>query len=864
MNKKEEKVELRNKKIIKSEELIYSNINSNNKTDNKQYNVQLIILDEQKKLKINLEISETNKSKSIYSTLISFEELIALNKFFYNFENYSEAFDFLLKNFTKIDRSKISYLNNNKEIKINLLFSVTDFFQIDNENQIIEESIELILQRYNNNSNKSSSIANLTLIINNLKSSLEKFNLSIKDLKSSLNNDKIDKDKKINELEKKFNLKFDEYIKNKKYISQVNNDDEYLVEIYSRMESCENEISNIIQKIEDENIKFNKSNKLVIEKENELSKLITEKFQEFINQINFLEEKRKKNEEMIKKTETNFNSKISELDSKTNIWFNELIKKINHKSNYSFGDDFNNLDDVISDKINEQMSNINGIIDNKLKIYEEQISNLNQKINNLDQGQSISFKSLDATKVTELEVKILNLENAMNRLNVIIKDEKKMNIKNNDITWRYNGNRYNLEENSDKLIDNNNKTILEEITKLKEEYKINIENLKIQQEILTKNLNDKMEQYQEDINILKNKINEDNKEYNNKILSLKIELTKSFDTNYNQMETKIKLLEDKVNSSNDNNVTRSIRDNNIIYFDKSIKEKGKKILEDNSYKPKEKDIKIKEIYTNDFNKDFFSSKINSTYSARTFGMDDNNLTTPNTRLLSFRNTTIKSERNTESNYDPERISVLSVPLSIKRDSQNTLDIKTFDSNILQPEELSEDFFLFSKIKEIYPYNKYIKFILIYRATKHGDLSKNFHSQCDFIGPNITLIKTNKGYIFGGFTIKNWKHLFKDIDKDDPDKGTEYIDEKAFGFSVNNKKIYENGKPFDYVVYCNSNYGPCFRNYFFKIYNKCFTNGGICGKMENSNFKGQESNYEINGGEEKFNVNEIEVFQIKFR
>jgi hypothetical protein len=42
------------------------------------------------------------------------------------------------------------------------------------------------------------------------------------------------------------------------------------------------------------------------------------------------------------------------------------------------------------------------------------------------------------------------------------------------------------------------------------------------------------------------------------------------------------------------------------------------------------------------------------------------------------------------------------------------------------------------------------------------------------------------------------------------------------------------------------------------------NGGICGKMEESNFIGQEKDYEINGDEEKFEVEDIEVFQIGFK
>ena len=168
------------------------------------------------------------------------------------------------------------------------------------------------------------------------------------------------------------------------------------------------------------------------------------------------------------------------------------------------------------------------------------------------------------------------------------------------------------------------------------------------------------------------------------------------------------------------------------------------------------------------------------------------------------------------------------------------------------------------MKEIYAYNRYIKLNLVYRASRDGDLAKDFHFKCDFIGPNLTLIKTKKQYIFGGFTIKTWKHLFKDVNNEDPECGTELKDEQAFGFSLNENKIYENGKPDESIIYCNSNYGPCFKNFFFKIFDKCFENGGICGNIQESNFIGIEQEYEFNGGEQYFNVEEIEVFQIAFR
>ena len=79
-----------------------------------------------------------------------------------------------------------------------------------------------------------------------------------------------------------------------------------------------------------------------------------------------------------------------------------------------------------------------------------------------------------------------------------------------------------------------------------------------------------------------------------------------------------------------------------------------------------------------------------------------------------------------------------------------------------------------------------------------------------------------------------------------------------------KKIYKNGKPDEPAIYCNNNFGPVFEKNCFKIYNEFLKNGGICGKIEESNFVGQEKDYELNGGEEKFEIKEMEIFQITFK
>ena len=410
--KKEDQKIITSELTPKKNEINLSNTNNNminkkspktniNSKDSRQYNVQLTILDESKKLKISLEITEGQKLKRIYIKTLTLEELISLNNFFAQFKDYSEAFDFLLKYFTKIDRNKIVYLNNNNDIKIILLFALGE-----EDNDIIEDSLEITLHRHTGNKiNKS--LSNINLVINNLKSSLEKFNLSIKEIKSNFLKDKNEKDERINELEKIFSNKIEE-------INQENDKEFFeqkFEDIYNKLEEHNINIENITKNIEENDInqrnEINKNNKIFFEKENELSKLITEKFDDFIIRINNYEEK-------IFEIENNFNDKISDLDNKTNICFNELIKKINLKNDYNQ----NIQEDELKQQLNETINNIN-----------EENENLEKRIENkLDE----KINGIMNTKIKNLEEKIINLEkNNEERINMEKNKNDEINLNNN-------------------------------------------------------------------------------------------------------------------------------------------------------------------------------------------------------------------------------------------------------------------------------------------------------------------------------------------------------------------------------------------------------------------------------------------------
>ena len=88
-----------------------------------------------------------------------------------------------------------------------------------------------------------------------------------------------------------------------------------------------------------------------------------------------------------------------------------------------------------------------------------------------------------------------------------------------------------------------------------------------------------------------------------------------------------------------------------------------------------------------------------------------------------------------------------------------------------------------KIKEFISSDKEIESELKYRMTRDGTSFDTFHSKCDYISPNLLLIKDNYGDVFGGFTSVSWEK-----------KVCKKNDTNSFLFYLNkNKNIIKNMK-----------------------------------------------------------------------
>ena len=181
---------------------------------------------------------------------------------------------------------------------------------------------------------------------------------------------------------------------------------------------------------------------------------------------------------------------------------------------------------------------------------------------------------------------------------------------------------------------------------------------------------------------------------------------------------------------------------------------------------------------------------------------------------------------------------------------NSRKLKSLNSKILTKYEE------YQFIEEIYKdndnnfVNKKLVMKLLYSATRDGDSSSLFHQKCDNVSNTITLVKTESGYIFGGYTSETWdNYKYK---KDD----------KAFCFSIDLRKKYNNKKT-NQSIYCSSGYGPCFGDALFWIYDSCLSKGGFMNDGLNNHYDNQNKANEINFGNGTFKVKEIEVYETKF-
>jgi hypothetical protein len=148
--------------------------------------------------------------------------------------------------------------------------------------------------------------------------------------------------------------------------------------------------------------------------------------------------------------------------------------------------------------------------------------------------------------------------------------------------------------------------------------------------------------------------------------------------------------------------------------------------------------------------------------------------------------------------------------------------------------------------------------LLYLGSRDGFGASNFHRKCDNERNTLTLIRTTKDFIFGGFTPIAWDSS----SGDKPDNSG-----LSFLFSLKNPR---NDEPHKFklksgknAINCSSSYGPLFAgNCDMVLQNNCNTSNSNWTNVGNSyeNDTGIDGNL-VFTGEYNFTVKEIEVFTI---
>ena len=843
-----------NKEIFLIKEELLNTINALNENFNNQLlkqNESILKIQKEKEVNENKIMEMKNELIKKDNDLNDFKNKFELiNKKMIDIENNLNENKKLINDY----EGKINAINNKvdnineKIVNINVIINE----QIENNNKKIKADMDSISKQINekmtlrksvDNEPKQQIENNYDEIINELSSNIQGLESQIVEIKNELNTNKNNNDSNINifndkivklqELVNQNNTtliniqKENKTIKENQNVNANNNED---------INNINNRLNDFDQIINDFNSKFQYLEENINNKPNvkesqtgDNDNLVNDKLSAFENKINDFGLKINNLENNLKNTmskkesqsinnEKIINTKLSTLENAINGFDSKIINLENSIKNN------NQRDSYKKDELNQYNQKINEV-EKLAKNIEKRINNY--EIDNIIQNMSMLMEKQNDTelydKINNLEIEINDIKQNEKKPSVELRKsdaDKKMNLElNKKITNIENilkiyENEFQKIEN-DKLTSNNYRSNLDKKTDKLEK---RIANVSEQSD----DLNKKTGQLFNITKKLENLTKELDKKTSDIIQNMnKVTITKEVITNTNPNMEKLMNIKKKPNvpERNENNyMYNNINMNNINrqiqYNDVNINNNG--MQANNGYKIKTKEITQKSNY----------------------GMDNNqyNNINPNKRMVYNKNYV-------DSNY-----------VYSNQTESNHIESKIVNDNSIG--------FLINRIREMHPKINNIYFNLAYRATEDGDTASDFHKKCDKIGPNITLIKTKKGYIFGGFTFKNWEHMARDIDENKPNLGSASRDARAFGFSVSIQKIYNNEKPNEFAIWCNRKFGPTFKNNLFQIFDSCLKKGGYCSIRSNSHFGGQLSDYEISGGESRFKVEELEVYEVR--
>ena len=780
----------------------------------------LLVIGKTEENKILLRLGDkVDQTKPFFQNEFSLEDLRKINPIFNNIDEEDIAFNYLASNLSDaekeikiIEDEKIKFIiyitdeDERIELDFILIKYLEENMENENEEDMMEEGVEIMNDLIDNNNENNNEEHQMENQANEIKLQKEEVEIAPKEEKKEANLPLQIEEKKE--------------IKETKEVQKINND--------------------IIPQKIDINANTEISNPK-LEQDMNLMK------QELLQNINALNE--------------NFNNQLLKQSEAFNKMKDDLIKENEIKIN-QMKEELNSKDNLISE------------LQNKIGNLEQKLNDMNNKFDNIN----INNINKENNNNNEINNEIINENNEK-----IMNEIKGIDMKINGIKDQF--------ENDKNNQDSNIQILNEKI--------INLEN-DIQTNLSNKDNGDNLKilALENDLKNLETKINE--YEFDQLIENIALITEKQNDTKIydiiNNLENQIKDIKERANKSNrdsfsknkNNNIDPEIinKINNYESIISMLQTQIKKIQEDkkNELNSKNKlDMTISDIYNSI--KDLNTKTDSLANITKKLETENNDLNTKTKNLMA--NVSKISSISTQYNNANQNYPSLSGNTQQKKVSKNYYHTMENQNQLLKnqagfynrtnPNMLTDPknyfnskianyddiIFLLDRLKDIHPKIKDVSFTLVYRASEDGDRAADFHQKCDKIGPNVVLIKTKRGNIFGGFTLKNWEHMPRDIDVNRPNLGSASRDSKAFGFSVNNQKIYNNERPTEFAIWCNRNYGPTFKNNLFQIFDCCMKKGGYCSIRSNSHFGGQQYDYEISGGESRFRVEDLEVFEVKF-
>ena len=294
----------------------------------------------------------------------------------------------------------------------------------------------------------------------------------------------------------------------------------------------------------------------------------------------------------------------------------------------------------------------------------------------------------------------------------------------------------------------------------------------------------------------------------------KEEIKKQIQNIFTKIRTVLNDREDKLLLEVDNKY------NKLKFDEKFIKQIEKSLKKFNIFLEKGK--KIEELWSNTK----LNTKINDYLNFEKIIKEVNDI-----------NEIIKQNQFNEGKINFKSLKLNEILDSIKNFGTLTIDDELFSSNIVFDQ----------KIVKNWLNDKNFISELLFRKSRDGSKTTDFHDKCDNKGITITFIETTKGYIFGGYTELQWDC-----------SSSSKKDNSTFIFSLDKKQKYT-AKNNNESIACYSCNGPRFgRTETPDIYFYNNLDRGQSYKCEQNTFLGDQS---LANGEESWDVKELEVFKI---